>query len=83
MQTKAEEKRKAYTCLVYTRDAITKETLNKLENEISLKGETDPDGLPCLKVIYFNIKLNHFSINNFFLAFSINSTKSFTSSFSP
>lgn len=53
MQTKAEEKRKAYTCLVYTKDPITKVTLLKLENEIEKRNEKDPDGLPCLKVIFY------------------------------
>jgi hypothetical protein len=50
MQTVAEEKRKAYSCIIYSAAHLTKEKLKMLEELVSCSNDRDPDGLQGLEV---------------------------------
>jgi hypothetical protein len=54
MQTKAEEKRKGYCCVVWVERAVTREDLRGIE-ALSRSGATrDETGEPCIEVYFMS-----------------------------
>ena len=52
MQTKAEEKRKGYCCVVWSERPLTRDMLTSLEQRSTSGGDVDETGEACIEVMY-------------------------------